>query len=71
MNDEEEIRKLIGEHFEAMNWDSGSDPDWDRFREDFLPDALLFGAARPVQARTTKRPLIPWSHDGRKVDLNA
>jgi hypothetical protein len=52
MNDEDEIRALIGEHFEAMRWEPGSNPDWDRFREDFLPDANLFGAARPVQART-------------------
>jgi hypothetical protein len=52
MKDEEAIRELIGKHFEVMKWDSGTDPNWDRFREDFLPDALLFGAARPVQART-------------------
>jgi hypothetical protein len=36
MDDEEAIRKLIGEHFEAMKWETGTDPDWDRFREDFL-----------------------------------
>jgi hypothetical protein len=52
MDDEEAIRKLIADHFEAMKWDSETVPDWDRFREDFLSDALLFGAARPVQART-------------------
>ena len=52
MDDEEAIRVLIGEHFEAMGWESGTDPDWDRFRKDFLPGAQLFGAARPVQART-------------------
>jgi len=52
MDDEEAIRKLIGEHFEAMKWEPGVDPDWDRFRDDFLSDALLLGAARPVQART-------------------
>jgi hypothetical protein len=49
--DEEAIRALIGDHFEAMKWEPGSNPDWDRFRKDFLPDAVLFGAARPVQAR--------------------
>jgi hypothetical protein len=54
MTDEEEIRALIGNHFEAMRWDPGSDPDWDRFRDDFLPSAVLFGAARPVQARTVE-----------------
>ena len=52
MNDEDAIRSLIGEHFEAMKWGAGVEPDWDRFRQDFLPGAPLFGAARPVQART-------------------
>jgi hypothetical protein len=52
MDDEEEIRSLIGDHFEAMRWETGVEPNWDRFRQDFLPDAQLFGAARPVQART-------------------
>ena len=52
MDDEAEIRALIGEHFEAMRWDSESAPDWERFQEDFLPDARLFGAARPVTSRS-------------------
>lgn len=52
MDDDEAIRVLIREHFEAMGWEPGTDPDWDRFRQDFLPDAQLFGAARPVQSRT-------------------
>lgn len=52
MDDEEAIRTLIGEHFEAMKWEPGADPDWNRFKEDFLPDARLCGAARPVQTRT-------------------
>ena len=52
MDDEAEIRSLIGQHFEAMRWKPGTDPDWDRFREDFLPEAILFGAARPVTARS-------------------
>jgi len=51
MDDEDAIRTLIGEHFEAMRWGPGDNPDWDRFRQDFLPDAKLFGAARPVQSR--------------------
>jgi hypothetical protein len=51
-DDEDEIRALIGEHFEALRWEPGTNPDWDRFRNDFLPGASLFGAARPVQART-------------------
>jgi hypothetical protein len=52
MNDEDAIRELISNHFEPMKWEPGTDPDWDRFRADFLPEALLFGAARPVQARS-------------------
>jgi len=52
LNDEEAIRALVGKHFEAMTWEPGSDPDWDRFRDDFLADAVLVGAARPAQART-------------------
>lgn len=35
-----------------MKWEPGSDPDWDRFREDFMSGAVLVGAARPVQARS-------------------
>lgn len=52
MEDEEEIRALIGHHFDAMRWEPGSAPQWSRFRQDFHPVALLFGAARPVQPRT-------------------
>ena len=52
MNDEEAIRSLIGRHFEALTWSEGSLPDWDTFSADFLPEALLFPAARPVQVRS-------------------
>jgi hypothetical protein len=52
MSDEEEIRALIGKHFEPMRWDTGTKPDWDTFRNDFQSGALLCGAARPVQLRT-------------------
>ena len=52
MSDDDEIRKLIGEHFEPMGWGDGSDPDWDRFRSDFLNGAVLCGAARPAQVRS-------------------
>ena len=52
MDDEEAIRNLIGEHFEALKCEPGTNPDWRRIREDFLYNALLFGAVRPVQART-------------------
>lgn len=52
MSDEEEIRELIGAHFEAMKWDEDTEPDWDRFRRDFHFGALLCGAARPAQVRS-------------------
>jgi hypothetical protein len=52
MDDEAEIRSLIGAHFEAMRWGQSSEPDWDRFRKDFLPEAILLGAARPVTVRS-------------------
>jgi len=52
MDDEAEIRSLIGAHFEALRWDPGAAPDWDRFRRDFLPAAMLLGAARPVTVRS-------------------
>ncbi len=50
--DEVEIRSLIKNHFEAMRWNESEEPDWSKFRSDFYPEAKLFGAARPVQART-------------------
>ena len=52
MSDDEAIRKLIAEHFESMHWSEGVEPDWDRFREDFLDGALLCGSARPAHPRT-------------------
>ena len=52
MNDEDEIRALIGQHFEPMRWKPGTRPNWERFRRDFLPGALLCGAARPAQPRS-------------------
>ncbi|MCW3782159.1 hypothetical protein [Defluviimonas salinarum] len=52
MDDEAEIRALIGAHFEALGWSEGGTPDWRRFRADFLLDARLFPAARPVESKT-------------------
>lgn len=51
-DDETEIRALIKGHFDSMRWDDKVEPDWARFQNDFHPDAILFGAARPVQPRT-------------------
>jgi hypothetical protein len=52
MTDDEEIRALIGNHFEPMCWKPELEPDWYRFREDFLAGAILCGAARPAQVRS-------------------
>ena len=52
MDDKAEIRELVGRHFEGMRWGAAQAPDWDRFRADFLPDAILLGAARPLVARS-------------------
>ena len=52
MSDEEEIIHLVREHFEVMRWGEDTEPDWDRFRDDFLSSALLCGAARPAQTRS-------------------
>lgn len=52
MSDEDEIRALIGAHFDALGWEEGGLPDWDRFCADFHPDAALFGAVRPAVKRS-------------------
>ena len=46
------IRALIGAHFQGLRWSANTSPDWNTFRSDFLPDASLFGAARPVRRQT-------------------
>jgi hypothetical protein len=46
------IRTLIGAHFEGLRWTPTTKPDWDSFGKDFLPEASLFGAARPVRRQT-------------------
>lgn len=52
MSDEEEIETLVLEHFDAMRWGDETEPDWDRFRSDFLPGAILCGAMRPAEMRS-------------------
>jgi len=46
------IRALIGAHFQGLRWTSNTSADWDVFISDFLPDASLFPAARPVRRQT-------------------
>ena len=53
-DDKVAIQELIGDHFEGMTWSKVHDPDWARFAADFLPEAQLFPAARPVQIRSVQ-----------------
>jgi hypothetical protein len=46
------IKTLIGAHFDGLRWRPGTRPDWETFAADFLPDASLYGAARPVRRQT-------------------
>ncbi len=54
MSDDDEIRQLVGNHFETMCWEEGTHPDWNSFRADFHDDAVLCGAARPAQPRSVE-----------------
>ncbi len=51
-SDESQIRAVIGAHFDALKWAPGSNPDWKTVSTDFLTEAQLFPAARPVQAKS-------------------
>src|SRR3989337_1928074 len=46
------IKTLIGGHFDALRWAPGTEADWATFAADFLPEASLFPAARPVRRQT-------------------
>ena len=50
--DKQQIQALIAAHFEGLKWSPTTQPDWPKFLADFLPNALLFPAARPVQTKT-------------------
>ena len=50
--DEAAIRALIGAHFEGMKWSPDTQADCSSFAADFLPEATLYPAARPVQAKS-------------------
>jgi hypothetical protein len=45
-------RNLIGAHFQGLRWTPTTRADWTTFAADFLPDASLFPAARPVRRQT-------------------
>jgi hypothetical protein len=46
------IETLIGAHFQGLHWTPTTRADWTTFAADFLPDASLFPAARPVRRQT-------------------
>lgn len=46
------IKTLIGAHFDGLRWSPGVGADWTTLAADFLPDASLFSAARPVRRQT-------------------
>ncbi len=46
------INALIGAHFQGLHWTPTTHADWTTFAADFLPDASLFPAARPVCRQT-------------------
>ena len=51
-DDTQAIRALIGAHFQGLRWSPSTAPNWNAFTSDFLPDASLFSAARPVRRQT-------------------
>lgn len=51
-DDVQAIKRLIGAHFRGLRWRPNTPPDWATFSADFLPDASLFPAGRPVRRQT-------------------
>ena len=46
------IDALISAHFQGLRWTPTTRADWTTFAADFLTDASLFPAARPVRKQT-------------------
>jgi len=53
--DIEAVRRTVERQFAALTWDEGSPADWDGFVSDFMPEAVLFPAARPAAAEFVSR----------------
>jgi hypothetical protein len=51
-NDVSLIREIVRTQFGGLAWKRDEDPNWVAFAQDFLPDARLFPAARPVRPQT-------------------
>lgn len=48
------IQAVIARQFESISWTADRSADWTAFSEDFLPDATLFPAARPVAPKSVE-----------------
>ena len=48
------IRALIERQFGSISWNANRKADWDAFAGDFLPEARLFPAARPVAPKSVE-----------------
>lgn len=51
-DDVQAVKTLVGAHFQGLHWTPTKRADWTTFAADFLPDASLFPAARPVRKQT-------------------
>lgn len=50
--DIEEIRALIERQFRSLSWGPEKPPGWQAFADDFVEDAPLYAARRPVRAQS-------------------
>lgn len=46
------IRAVIARQFDSIGWTAERPADWATFADDFLPEATLFPAARPIAAKS-------------------
>ncbi|MGH8526685.1 MAG: nuclear transport factor 2 family protein [Gammaproteobacteria bacterium] len=46
------VRELIANHFQGLRWTRNEAAEWATFSADFMADASLFPAARPVRRQT-------------------
>jgi ketosteroid isomerase-like protein len=52
--DIQSIAAIIARQFGSLNWNPGTEGDWETFAADFHPDAALFAAARPSRRQTVE-----------------
>ena len=48
------IEAIIARQFGGLNWNPGTEGDWETFAADFHPDAALFPAALPAKRQTVE-----------------